>query len=51
MQHFSDRLAHSVRARRSVVCVGLDPVLERMPQELTAKYGALVAEGFRHTHR
>ena len=38
MQHFSDRLAAAVRARRSVVCVGLDPVLERMPPELVHKY-------------
>jgi orotidine-5'-phosphate decarboxylase len=44
MQHFSDRLASSVRTRRSVVCVGLDPLLERMPEALTTKYGALAAE-------
>ena len=31
MIHFSDRLAAAIRARRSVVCVGLDPALERMP--------------------
>ena len=44
MQHFSDRLASAVRARRSVVCVGLDPVLERMPPELLEKYRPLAAE-------
>ena len=44
MIHFSDRLAASIRARRSVVCVGLDPVLERMPPALAAKYAARVAE-------
>lgn len=38
MDHFSDRLAASVRARRSVVCVGLDPVLQRMPPALVEKY-------------
>ncbi len=38
MQHFSDRLATAVRARRSVVCVGLDPVLDRMPPDLVEKY-------------
>jgi orotidine-5'-phosphate decarboxylase len=32
--HFSDRLAESIRRRRSVVCAGLDPVLERMPPAL-----------------
>ena len=44
MQHFSDRLASAVRARRSVVCVGLDPVLERMPPELLEKYRPHAAE-------
>lgn len=44
MQHFSDRLAAAVRARRSVVCVGLDPALERMPPELVEKYRPLAAE-------
>lgn len=43
MQHFSDRLATSVRTRRSVVCVGLDPVLERMPPALVDKYRAQAA--------
>ncbi len=38
MEHFSDRLARSIRRRDSVVCVGLDPVLERMPRELVDKY-------------
>ena len=44
MQHFSDRLAAAVRARRSVVCVGLDPALERMPPELVEKYRPLATE-------
>jgi orotidine-5'-phosphate decarboxylase len=44
MQHFSDRLAAAVLARRSVVCVGLDPVLERMPPELVEKYRPQAAE-------
>jgi orotidine-5'-phosphate decarboxylase len=34
VEHFSDRLAASITARRSLVCVGLDPVLERMPPAL-----------------
>ncbi len=42
--HFSDRLATAIRARRSVVCVGLDPVLERMPRELVEKYRPQAAE-------
>ena len=44
MQHFSDRLAAAVRARRSVVCAGLDPMLERMPPELVEKYRPLATE-------
>ena len=44
VDHFSDRLAASVRAHRSVVCVGLDPMLERMPPELVDKYRPQAAE-------
>ncbi len=44
MLHFSDVLATAIRARRSVVCVGLDPSLERMPPGLLEKYRALVPE-------
>ena len=40
MTHFSDRLALAIRERRSVVCVGLDPVLERMPPRLAEAYRA-----------
>jgi orotidine-5'-phosphate decarboxylase len=42
--HFSDRLAAAILARRSVVCVGLDPDLERMPPELVAKYARQVSD-------
>ncbi len=42
--HFSDRLAAAILARRSVVCVGLDPDLERMPPELVAKYAPQVPD-------
>ena len=38
MERFSDRLADSIIGRRSLVCVGLDPALERMPPTLVAKY-------------
>jgi orotidine-5'-phosphate decarboxylase len=44
VQHFSDRLAAAIRARGSVVCVGLDPVLERMPPELVSKYRPRAAD-------
>ena len=42
--HFSDRLAAAILARRSVVCVGLDPDLERMPPELVATYARQVPD-------
>jgi orotidine-5'-phosphate decarboxylase len=38
VEHFSDRLAASVVARRSLVCVGLDPALERMPPALLERH-------------
>jgi orotidine-5'-phosphate decarboxylase len=39
-RHFSDRLARAIDERRSVVCVGLDPDLPKLPAELRAKYAA-----------
>ncbi len=42
--HFSDRLATAILVRRSVVCVGLDPDLERLPTELVAKYARQVPD-------
>jgi orotidine-5'-phosphate decarboxylase len=44
MRHFSDNLATVITARRSVVCVGLDPTLEGMPPELVEKYRPRVAD-------
>jgi orotidine-5'-phosphate decarboxylase len=44
MSHFSDRLAIAIRERRSVVCVGLDPVLERMPPKLVDTYRPQVGD-------
>ena len=38
MEHFSDRLAKAVIAKRSVVCVGIYPDLARMPPELVRAY-------------
>jgi orotidine-5'-phosphate decarboxylase len=42
--HFSDRLAESILRRRSVVCVGLDPMLERLPPELLERWRGRVPE-------
>lgn len=44
VQHFSDRLAASIRERRSVVCVGLDPTLEQLPPELIDRHRSRAAE-------
>jgi orotidine-5'-phosphate decarboxylase len=38
MRHFSDRLADAIIAKRSVVCVGLDPDLEQMPLDFVERY-------------
>jgi len=38
VKHFSDVLAESIIAKRSVVCVGLDPDLAQMPPELVAGF-------------
>ena len=37
-------MAAAILLRRSVVCVGLDPDLERLPAELTARYQGRTAE-------
>lgn len=34
MPNFADRLAHLCRERRSIVCVGLDPRPDRLPESL-----------------
>ena len=44
MTNFSDRLADSILSRRSVVCVGIDPDLARLPDDLRASYAARVGE-------
>ena len=42
--HFSDRLAESIRTRGSVVCVGIDPTVAGMPDELRERYARDVSE-------
>jgi len=44
MTHFSDRLAESILRRHSTVCVGIDPDLALLPDDLRASYAARVAE-------
>jgi len=42
--HAADRLAAAVAARAAPVCVGLDPVMERLPADLQAGPGVSAAE-------
>jgi orotidine-5'-phosphate decarboxylase len=44
MTHFSDRLAESILRRHSTVCVGIDPDLALLTDDLRAAYAARVAE-------
>ncbi|MCW2975300.1 MAG: Orotidine 5-phosphate decarboxylase [Actinomycetia bacterium] len=43
--HFADRLAEAVERKRSQVVVGLDPVIEQLPDELRREAGHGRAEG------
>jgi orotidine-5'-phosphate decarboxylase len=50
MQKFADRLADAVRAKKTPLCVGLDPRWESLPESLRARHGdgtlAAVARAF-----
>jgi orotidine-5'-phosphate decarboxylase len=37
--HFADRLAAAVRSKGTVLCVGLDPRWEQLPEELRRRHG------------
>ncbi len=38
MKHFSDRLIEAVKAKKSAVCAGLDPRLDKIPAFIRKKY-------------
>lgn len=40
MNRFSDRLSAALRAKRTALCVGLDPRIESLPKSLMRQYGA-----------
>src|SRR5687768_5577065 len=40
MDHFADRLAAACRAKKTVLCVGIDPRWESLPGEIRARHGA-----------
>jgi orotidine-5'-phosphate decarboxylase len=42
--HPGDRLLHSIAARRSPVCVGIDPVLERLPTSVRSNANETAAQ-------
>ena len=42
--HFADRLAAAVRAKGTVLCVGLDPRWEQLPLDLRNRHGAASLE-------
>src|SRR5262249_41919554 len=44
--HFADRLAAAVRAKRTPLCVGLDPRWESLPAVLRRKHGGNVAAAY-----
>src|SRR5262245_53746193 len=46
MPNFFDRLADSVRAKRTPLCVGLDPRHESLPVAITKRHGANVAAAY-----
>ena len=39
-EHFADRLLRSCRTKAAPICVGIDPVYERLPESLRAAIGA-----------
>jgi orotidine-5'-phosphate decarboxylase len=45
MDHFADRLIDAIRAKRSALCVGLDPRWEPLPRALREKHDAGTLEG------
>jgi len=44
MKHFSDRLIEAVKAKKSAVCAGLDPRLDKIPKFIRKKYFEKYAE-------
>jgi orotidine-5'-phosphate decarboxylase len=45
MEHFADRLTAAIRAKKNVLCVGLDPRWDSLPAELRRQYDDGTLEG------
>jgi len=43
--HFGDRLVKAIREKNAPVCVGLDPLVERLPPSLLKEHGVVVQDG------
>ena len=43
--HFADRLLDAIRTKNAPVCVGLDPLIERLPPAVLAEAGVKTADG------
>ncbi|MCL2700881.1 MAG: orotidine-5'-phosphate decarboxylase [Phycisphaerae bacterium] len=46
-EHFADRLLAAIERKGSPVCVGLDPVLDRLPEALRRKFATFTGEAGR----
>lgn len=44
-EHFADRFLHAIREKNAPVCVGLDPVIERLPKSLLEKHAIGSGDG------
>jgi len=44
VEHFADRLLEAIERKGSPVCVGLDPLLERLPVDLSRRAGGAPAQ-------
>lgn len=49
MKTFTDRLIDAIKAKKSVLCVGLDPQIEHLPEYLKAKHRKANKDGFAAT--
>lgn len=49
MKTFTDRLIDAITAKKSVLCVGLDPQIEHLPEYLKTKHRAVHQDGFAAT--
>lgn len=44
MEHFADRLTAAIKAKNAPVCVGLDPLVDRLPGSITSMLEGLLSD-------